>query len=89
MPSRNNFVKLRNMRGGGLAGGAIDSPSPGIDFTQLLLLILVALFGFIAFHIYKTMNTPISLSNTTAATVQEQQPPVNVIVQCSGGGDSR
>jgi hypothetical protein len=88
MPSRNNFVKLRKMRGGAM----IDTSSPGIDFTQLLLLILVAIFGFIAFHIYKTMNTPINVGANTgagqpAATIQEQK-PVNVIVQ-GGGGDSR
>ncbi len=85
MPSRNNFVKLRKMRGGAM----IDTSSPGIDFTQLLLLILVAIFGFIAFHIYKTMNSPINVgSSLPTATVQEQ-PPVNVIVQGGGGGDSR
>lgn len=88
MPSKNNFVKLRKMRGGGLAGGAIDSPSPDINFTQLLLLILVGILGFIAYHIYKTMNNSVAIAPAAPIVQAQEQPNLNVVVQ-GGGGDSR
>ncbi len=90
---------LKKMRGGGLGqsisyspsakgsmyGGAttgfFDSPA----FTNLLILLLLGILGFIVYHIYK-----VHYSGTSTPTfVQPTAPaPVNVTV-AAGGGDDR
>ncbi len=84
-------LKLKKMRGGGLTspnyrlyGGAPTSFFDSPAFTNLLILLLLGVLGFIVYHIYK-MNYSTSI---IAPTVQ-QQPPINVTVETSGNGDDR
>ncbi len=62
------------MRGGGLG----ETPS---DITPILLIVLIAVLVFIAYQIYKMMNSPVSL--------QERQQQPTIIVNNEGQQDGR
>lgn len=78
-------IKMRKMRGGGMAEGG-GGMNGGQVTTTLLLLILIAVLGFIAYQIYKMNKSPVHFAGTT---YESSQP--TVVVQGGGGagGDDR
>lgn len=83
-------ISMGKMRGGfapqygGAPSSFFDSPA----FTNLLILILLGVLGFIVYHIYKIYYS----GQTMVPTVQQPQlqpQPVNVSVETNAGGDDR
>jgi hypothetical protein len=66
---------------GGAPSSFFDSPA----FTNLLIIILIGVLGFILYQIYKIYYSSPSL----APTPQPQQQPINVTVEAGGNGDDR
>ncbi len=67
-----NILK-RKMRGGGL----VETPS---DITPILLTVLIVVLLFIAYQIYKMMNSPVSLGSIG---ISQKEP---TIIFSGGGG---
>ncbi len=96
---------LKRMRGGGhsvtgtaqtplarlpMYGGASTSFFDSPAFTNLLIILLLGVLGFIVYHIYKVHYSglsPTTLTPTPTPTAAVQ--PVNVTVETGGGGDDR
>lgn len=91
-------TSMGKMRGGGqsvigtaltpsrMYGGAPSSFFDSPAFTNLLILILLGVLGFIVYHIYKIYYS----GPTMVPTVQQpQQQPINVSVETNAGGDDR
>ncbi len=65
---------------GGAPTSFFDSPA----FTNLLIVILIGVLGFILYQIYK-----IYYSGPTLAPTPQPQQPINVTVETGGNGDDR
>lgn len=73
---------VRKMRGGGATevGGALNT---------LLLLVLIAVLGFIAYQIYKMNTTQVTFAGISAPSLQTSSLPINLNVQAGGAQDDR
>ena len=89
MPTRRLMRKMRGgQRGGGQHGGSLEGTS---TLNTVLLLVLIAVLGFIGYQIYKMNTTQVTFAGVTNVTGVSAPPPTFLSVQSGPqtAGDDR